>query len=1064
MKKILLFTFLSFWITSSFGQKQSEIYNAYTLAKAMSAFDYQESGQKDSIAINIVSHLMFYSSIDVFDYDAVIDKIRTYPALIEKFNEITRHLNNSIRVIVVLDSLDKINQTLKVFYTNGNKKKIVNNNDIEILERIDTLYTKLKASRKALSRLNSDEGEREISNCVDEVVENFKSYFLSDNKLQIDLKGDSLQLFKEKLQVDSVWVVPIIQKNVDDRSDTIVKQSEIDDFYNRLRTDLIQYLIDTKSTQLTREITKRTTEIKTKFHELSTSLKTIFNGMKIVLTQAKTSNTIEEQIRTSQQTVTYNEIAAPQASSISFKMPSEADMIEALAIYLASRIKQEAVLWFFDELRKNTDQYELISTAFPETMGLLQSEEVYSTPNLGPSWKYALSKDFVKMPKHILESEWLKTRIPDSLQGVRGYLSIAWDISRYVNQNFSYRDIISQLYLDKDQYYSADREGIHIEDMLNILYALTNELNVKDTVNIKKAPHFRSLSYTELRHMTTEEMLIMMSLLDLKYGKSFSKVAGKLDVAKIDYNKKERLAEWMGKTLLTVSQFEKILLEIKQARGYVNGNGNGEEKLKPVKFDHYNVWNLMSEVLNTLLPSNNLDLTNTEIKTARYNLRRLEDAFEVYNLLEQKNYTGAASKVLILLDTLLYRDSLIVNTKKIKFPNNLISIELNSNELSRFKEGEVIYLENKNMQELLRELNGVKNLDRKVYHSRKIKVPKDIIFCKNLDGKDSVELDNKDGSDRDSSKKRTHKLLVKSLDNSEFSFKLRMNKKNLNHNKLLKEIFDEYEKWGGVKRQDTLYHFPVESVAASILASNDQKALQMVRKLSNFLGDVALTQDSKDLKKVIESYALPPGSYKQKRNTWGIWTINAFVGVYSGYEEKTSFQISQNNSSLESLSGAWVYGLSAPIGVSYSFNFGKRVFAYSHLPSSVSKNPDILKIGKRRASTLSNWVMTFTASVVDIGAVVSFRLKDNDNALSQQFKWEQFISPGFHAALAIKNTPLVLQAGIQITPQIRRVDETGEGFGYKSMYRSYIGVFFDLPLYTISVRTRNVKHCIGCAQ
>lgn len=90
---------------------------------------------------------------------------------------------------------------------------------------------------------------------------------------------------------------------------------------------------------------------------------------------------------------------AESAYKLALKLPTEAEMINALAIYLANRIKQESVMWFFEKMTQNAARHDLLKIFFPATLKLLQGNEVYEIPNLGAQWQYALSKDFMQMPK-----------------------------------------------------------------------------------------------------------------------------------------------------------------------------------------------------------------------------------------------------------------------------------------------------------------------------------------------------------------------------------------------------------------------------------------------------------------------------------------------------------------------------------------------------------------------------------------------------------------------------------------------------------------------------------------
>ncbi len=137
---------------------------------------------------------------------------------------------------------------------------------------------------------------------------------------------------------------------------------------------------------------------------------------------------------------------AENAYKLSLKLPSEAEMINALAIYLANRIKQESVMWFFEKITQNAHRHELLNLFFPNTMKLLLGNEVYEIPNLGAQWQYALSKDFMQMPRNVLNSKWLSDRWPEAAT-YAAYITGVCDFAELIVKRYSYREAIKSLYL-----------------------------------------------------------------------------------------------------------------------------------------------------------------------------------------------------------------------------------------------------------------------------------------------------------------------------------------------------------------------------------------------------------------------------------------------------------------------------------------------------------------------------------------------------------------------------------------------------------------------------------------
>ncbi len=632
-------------------------------------------------------------------------------------------------------------------------------------------------------------------------------------------------------------------------------------------------------------------------------------------------------------------IQQSEFSPLSFKLPSQSDIIDALAIYLAKRVKQESVMWFFENLQRSAKKHEMVTTFFPETISLLQSKEVYEVPNLGSAWRYALSKDFVFMPQSLFRSHWLKRRLGKDSTVITEGLNITWSIARMVEQQYNYNDIISSLYL---QHQEPERSGsLSTNDLISFLYCINTEF-IKRDVSMQQW-----LKYEDLLYLNDDELTVMISLVDAKYHGFFSKMLnienGRFELAKQKLN---QLRRWMGLVLLKINQIDKLKGEFKAFKAEAGGN--------PSKFEYsdYNSWRFMQDLLKTLQlsrgESSYTGLFKKQEPLIEKTLSAMVDVQEVYSLLQKKNFAGAMDIVLHIVDDLMKKDMYTINISELKA------------RISDFKISSDLTME------------------------------------------------------------RLEQLGAQYATSTSVGEKKRM-----------------------VKNEETVT-FPDSSYLAFLWKRNDLKAIKIVRGIAGFLNDVAQADNSKTLSRVVESYALPVNSYKKKRNSWKSFDLAAYVGVYAGYEASATITKGKKHS------GA-VYGLSAPIGLSFSSTLGSKKISYSE---NDLENPDLVKVGRNNLWKRSGTTITIFASVIDIGAVVSYRFNNQDTVLPQKVKWAQVISPGLHLNVGIKGTPLVFSAGVQYTPQLRsfKQDEL-----QRNVVRVYGGIFFDLPLFNFWTKSEMVK-------
>lgn len=697
-------------------------------------------------------------------------------------------------------------------------------------------------------------------------------------------------------------------------------------------------------------------------------------------------------------------LVAPTIQIPSLQLPTQVQMIDALAIYLVKRVKQESVMWFFETIKKNAKQYDLIKTFFPNTITLLQGNEVYEIPNLGTQWRYALSKDFITMPTSVFESSWLKDLLEKNGKNYSeevGLIKDAFKACALLNQNYSFDQMIKELFLRK---VPGDDSTISGSVIFTALYAFKQEAFSV----VKKASgtldSVRLLNYEDLRNMNREELDVFLSLIDLKYKKVFSKILEK-DSSKTFFKiprDVEKLRLWFGKIETGIQQFRQVQTQFLKSKNSLTADGQ-VDMVSTV----FNIWDNVNNLIQTVLKSVEV---NEKLNKTDANMKK---AFEIYNQISLRNYAGAVNTTIALIEEIVYADKKVERRLDFKDIKDYAKKIEDGQIGKRDKSLMVMIAENrdeaiKNFKKTIDKFKD-ENLDKKKeFKTKIIKVFGEDHFKKE-------ELDNLIKglqSDRDSVRIKSQKTLLEKLNKLSNQLKFPLSTEDL------------------VNEQNSFY--------TAVLYEKDRMAVNLIRKLAGFLNDVILTTDPKQLSRVVASYAMPTGSYKRKRNSWYSLDFNAYVGAYTGVEK------------IKKADGKWagVYGITAPIGLTFSKTFGREVdLTKDTLTEDFIRNPDKLRIRKNSIYKREGSTLSLIVTVVDLGAVVSYRFENsyqNDKGLPQDVKWSQLISPGLKLGWAIKNTPLILNAGYQYTPELRRLSNTNPVIYSASRWSA--GLAFDLPL------------------
>lgn len=184
----------------------------------------------------------------------------------------------------------------------------------------------------------------------------------------------------------------------------------------------------------------------------------------------------------------------------------------------------------------------------------------------------------------------------------------------------------------------------------------------------------------------------------------------------------------------------------------------------------------------------------------------------------------------------------------------------------------------------------------------------------------------------------------------------------------------------------------------------------------SFMIDFLAAKTEAQLKNVLSNYALPPGSYSIKRRSAFNISLNAYAGGMIGQEfiDKKDLLYPTR----------WTTAFSAPIGLDLSW-------------------------GLRNGTSLSIF-----ASMVDLGAVVSFRLNDPQTEPLPELSFKNVIAPGFYVLYGLKKMPISIGATLQLAPRLRNYTATQQDIHANMAYRYGVVALVDIPIFNIYNRPK----------
>ena len=158
-------------------------------------------------------------------------------------------------------------------------------------------------------------------------------------------------------------------------------------------------------------------------------------------------------------------------------------------------------------------------------------------------------------------------------------------------------------------------------------------------------------------------------------------------------------------------------------------------------------------------------------------------------------------------------------------------------------------------------------------------------------------------------------------------------------------------------------------------------ALTFIKKYGNFAVSVVSATNQQEVIGALETAAMPVGSYRVKRTSYIDLALNAYAGLFYGYQQFESSTPTGVNSTNT------LFGFTAPVGISFSWGF----LDSKHQPNGSSG--------------------TLFLSVIDVGAVTAFRLQNDATSTLPSFSWSNILTPGAYLIYGFKSSPLSLGFG-----------------------------------------------------
>lgn len=183
-----------------------------------------------------------------------------------------------------------------------------------------------------------------------------------------------------------------------------------------------------------------------------------------------------------------------------------------------------------------------------------------------------------------------------------------------------------------------------------------------------------------------------------------------------------------------------------------------------------------------------------------------------------------------------------------------------------------------------------------------------------------------------------------------------------------------------------------------------RKVNTKIYKYGTFLAQISELDKAEDVVKVLEHYAAPVGSYRDKSISKFTVSLDSFTGIGAGILNGDSTR----------------FALSTPIGVSFSFSGG-----------------------------LGKWSWTVMPTLFDIGPLVSYRFLNSTGEVPS-IHLKEIFAPGIFASVGFNSKcPIFLNVGYQKPAYLKTINATNATYNLQQYNFLTANIAVNIPLFRL---------------
>ncbi len=199
-----------------------------------------------------------------------------------------------------------------------------------------------------------------------------------------------------------------------------------------------------------------------------------------------------------------------------------------------------------------------------------------------------------------------------------------------------------------------------------------------------------------------------------------------------------------------------------------------------------------------------------------------------------------------------------------------------------------------------------------------------------------------------------------------------------------------------------------------------QNTSSALLKYGSFIAALASSNNPTDVENVLESAALPAGSYSIKRNSLFNFALNGYIGGEWDFNLKNT---NVTNSYSLMLRNQYNLDLNvyAPVGLGVSIGSG----IFPHCKNSGS--------------------LTAFFPLIDVGSIANFSISHNDSLLNQKVTLAGIFSPGVTLIYGIPTLPISISGGLVYKPELLYENQQDVLTTIPGTWRWNLSVLIDIP-------------------